>query len=492
MERNISFALVRQLVERVPLVLKTAALNILRLSPAGGKQDLRLEVTVGFIRSFLNFRSSALQVQKRSMRDPGKKGYMWTSAVTMPKPPEDNVRQSLLEAIEHYLEGSETYDVPAVCNVEAEWNGYRKGAHAKTPLPDLSEAAKYERLMEDVDEDLTILYFHGGAYHMMDPCTHRGVTTKLAKLTGGRCFSVRYRLAPQNPFPAALLDALIAYLSLLSPPEGALHDPVPAHKIVIAGDSAGAGLSLALIQTLLTLRRLHPQHTIRFHGKDVLIELPAGLALSSPYCDITRSLPSTFRNAKYDYIIPPPQTPGSLYTPYPFPADATWPVTPPRVEFYANANMFTHPLISPVAAPKDIWKDMPPIYMHMGEESLEDEGLYLARNIHRVGGTVVLERFEAKPHCFALIMPTTKVAKMCFRTWAQFCTNAVKGEVQRTGKATFFDHTMQHVEKRDLDTLGDLSEEEVQKRILEGKNWRMEGEAALVREWKECQEKAKL
>ncbi|EFW20433.1 hypothetical protein D8B26_003185 [Coccidioides posadasii str. Silveira] len=483
MDRKLSFALVRQVFQRVPLVLKTVALNLLRLSPTGGKQDLKLEVSVGFIRSFFNFSASSLQMQKRSVRDPGKKGYMWVSAVTMPKPPENDVLQALLKAIEYHMDGSETYEVPKVCDVEAEWNAYRQGAHARTPQPNISEEAKYARLMEDVNEDLTILYFHGGAYHMMDPCTHRGVTTKLSKLTGGRCFSVRYRLAPQNPFPAAVLDALVAYLSLISPPEGAFHDPVPANKIVLAGDSAGGGLSLALVQTLLTLRRISPTYTIRFHGKDIPVELPAGLALSSPYCDITRSLPSVYRNSKYDYITPPPQTPGSLYEPYPFPPDATWPTDPPRVEMYANASMFTHPFVSPVAAPKDTWKGMPPIFITLGEESLEDEGIYLARNIHRAGGTVVLERFEAKPHCFALILPTTEAARLCFQSWAEFCTYAVQGQVQKTGKALFLDHAVRHVERKELDSLGDLSEEEVQRRVVEGKNWRLDGEKELIRKW---------
>lgn len=328
----------------------------------------------------------------------------------------------------------------------------------------------------------------------MDPCTHREATTKLAKLTGGRCFSVRYRLAPQNPFPAGLLDALVAYLSLISPPPGALHDPVPANKIVMSGDSAGGGLSLGLLLTLLTIRQMSPNPTIRFHGKDVPIELPAGLALCSPYCDVTRSFPSTYRNAKFDYIIPPPQVPGSMYTPYPFKSDSSWPTNPPRVEFYANANMLAHPFVSPITAPKEIWKDAPPIFINVGEESLEDEALYLSRNIHRAGGTVVLERFEAKPHCFALIMPGTKAGRLCLKSWGEFMTYAAQGQLKKTGKALFIDHTACHVERRDLDTIGDLDEEEVYRLVIEGKNWRMEGEKDLLMKFELGQDvqKAKL
>ena len=93
----------------------------------------------------------------------------------------------------------------------------------------------------------------------MDPCTHRVPIAHLSRLTGAPVLSVRYRLAPQNPFPAALVDALTAYLSLIHPPPGSLHDPVPANKIIISGDSAGGNLSLVLLQTLLTLRRARSQ-----------------------------------------------------------------------------------------------------------------------------------------------------------------------------------------------------------------------------------------
>lgn len=85
---------------------------------------------------------------------------------------------------------------------------------------------------------MTVLYFHGQSYYMSDPVAYRSTTSKLAKGTGGRVLSVRYRLSPQHPFPAALLDAFVAYLSLLSPPPGSCHDAIPSRDIVLAGDSA--------------------------------------------------------------------------------------------------------------------------------------------------------------------------------------------------------------------------------------------------------------
>ncbi|KAL1957922.1 hypothetical protein VTO42DRAFT_5314 [Malbranchea cinnamomea] len=492
MEVTPSWHLLREVLKRVPMLLKTAILNILSLSPTGGKQDLRTEIIVSIIRSFITFTASATQIQRRSMKDPGVKGRIWISTVKMPRPPESDALDALIKVIEHHKEGDETYQVPDLSDVEAEWTGYRKGVSKNQPPPPISEHEKYRKMMEEVKEDLTVLYFHGGAYHLMDPCTHREVTKTLARLTGGRCLSVRYRLAPQSPFPAAILDALISYLYLLSPPEGAFHTPVPANKIVFAGDSAGGGLSLALLQTLMTLRKISPGKTIRFHGKDVPIELPAGVATISPWCDVTRSLPSTFENHVYDYLIPPPQQPGELYTPIPFPPDATWPSNPPRVEFYANADTLAHPLVSPVVGSANIWHGAPPMLIIVGQESLEDDSIYLARKVHRAGGTMILERYEGMPHCFGLVVRGTAVSRRCFRTWADFCLDAVYGRVQKTGKAVFVSHSGKHATTKDLDEIGKLSDEEVHIRISEGRDWRVEGEKHLVNQWIKAKERARL
>jgi acetyl esterase/lipase len=98
---------------------------------------------------------------------------------------------------------------------------------------------QYAELYQDTKEAPVVLYLHGGAYIVASPDTHRAMTLRLAKGFGGRVFSVRYRLAPQDPFPAALIDAIMAYKYLIIPPAGALHAPIDPTKIVIAGDSAG-------------------------------------------------------------------------------------------------------------------------------------------------------------------------------------------------------------------------------------------------------------
>lgn len=152
------------LIQKMPLLLKTAILNILSLSPASEKQSLRLELTVALIRSMLDFSSPPSKWQRQSLKDPGIKGRMWVSKVKAPRPPENDVLDALLNAIDALKEGEETYSIPNLIDVEAEWTGFRGGVNAKTPQPEISEESKYERLMEEVKEDLTVLYLHGGAY----------------------------------------------------------------------------------------------------------------------------------------------------------------------------------------------------------------------------------------------------------------------------------------------------------------------------------------
>lgn len=265
-------------------MLKTAAFQFLGISKESSKWDLKQALIVTTLRSIMaGSTSSITQQQSFSLRDPGVKGEMWVSSVTLPTP-EDDLRQLLFKVIAEMSEdGKESYTKPALEPVEAEWTGYRSGVASDAPAPQgLSEADKYSKMMQEVSSDVTILYFHGGAYYLMDPASHRPLCSKLAKLTKGRALSVRYRLAPQHPFPAAVLDCLVAYLSLLYPPEGSLHQPVKPEHIVFAGDSAGGNMCLVLTLFLLHLKHTN-QTTLRWHGKDVQLPLPAGVAPNSAW-----------------------------------------------------------------------------------------------------------------------------------------------------------------------------------------------------------------
>ncbi|MFD6893375.1 alpha/beta hydrolase [Rhodococcus sp. NPDC060086] len=108
-----------------------------------------------------------------------------------------------------------------------------------------------------------VLYLHGGAYTCASPATHRSLVAHLAAASGSVVYTLDYRLAPEHPYPAAVDDAVAAYLELLSE-----HDLTP-ETVSIAGDSAGGGLTVA------TANRL-----IGEHGTT-----PAALGLLSPWTD---------------------------------------------------------------------------------------------------------------------------------------------------------------------------------------------------------------
>lgn len=156
-------ALLKALLVRIPLILKTLFLHGIRMSPVSGKQDLRTEMTVAIIRSFIDFTMPLGKQQKGSMRDPGIKGPMWVSKVTLPRP-EDGVRDAVIKAIDDLKQGGETYDIPDAVPVEAEWTGYRGGVGKNEPQLDISEEEKYRQLRKEAPSDMAILYFHGGAY----------------------------------------------------------------------------------------------------------------------------------------------------------------------------------------------------------------------------------------------------------------------------------------------------------------------------------------
>ena len=403
---------------------------------------------------------------------------MWISKVTFPRPEDEDIRSTLVGVVDALKLDDEKYTVPEIKPVEAEWTGYRTNVHSSRPRLDLSEQQHYERLMKEVTSDVTTLYFHGGAYYLMDPASHRVPTSNLARLTGGRCLSVRYRLAPQNPFPAALLDALVAYMSLLSPPPGSFHAAVPASHIVFGGDSAGGGLSMSLLQLLLHLHRSSSTTPprIRFHGRDVEIPLPAGVAVNSAWLDILRCMPSVYTNAIYDYLPAPPS--GNLLD-Y-FPECDLWPTDPPRGDLYCDVSMLCHPLVSPLAA--NNWRGSCPLWILYGSECLTDEGKAVAQLAAAQGVPVVWKEFEAMPHCFGMIFPDSRAGKRCMEDWASFMREAVEGkEIVTDGK--WIEAKTLRARAVDVERLSAMEHEDVLTRMRESQEKRrkgIEGNAKLL------------
>jgi acetyl esterase/lipase len=117
--------------------------------------------------------------------------------------------------------------------------------------------------------NMFVLYLHGGGFVKGSAATHRSITSHLARDLGACVVVPEYRLAPEHPFPAALEDCMAAYRGLLA-------QDIPAHRIVVAGDSAGGNLAIVLSLKL----------------KEMRLEQPSCLVLMAPACDMksTRAL----------------------------------------------------------------------------------------------------------------------------------------------------------------------------------------------------------
>ena len=202
--------------------------------------------------------------------------------------------------------------------------------------------------------DAVVLYLHGGGYAIGSPRSHRHLAAAIARAAGSRALLLDYRLAPEHPFPAALDDAVAAYQWLV-------RDGIAPSRIVIGGDSAGGGLTMA---TLLALR-------------DRGLPLPAGAVGISPWVDLTNSAASYATKAAVDPI-----------------------VTIEGIALLTQAYIGTgdpkQPLVSPLYA--DL-RGLPPLLIHVGsDEVLLDDAAGLAARARAAGVDVTLREWPQMIH----------------------------------------------------------------------------------------------
>ncbi|MHA2268913.1 MAG: alpha/beta hydrolase [Promethearchaeota archaeon] len=209
--------------------------------------------------------------------------------------------------------------------------------------------------VSEAKEDEVYLRLFGGGYMMGTLESRRIISYHLSRVTHLRCLNIEYRLAPEYPFPAALEDSIASYKWLLS--EG--FDP---KKIVIGGESAGGGLTVA---TLLKL-------------KEENLSLPAAGVLMSPWADLTGSGKSIITNQKFEPLIKD---------------GLTW-----MAKSYTQKESLSNPLISPVFA--DL-HGLPPLLIQVGGiEALLDDSVTLADQAKTAGVEAILEVYENMTHVF--------------------------------------------------------------------------------------------
>lgn len=217
--------------------------------------------------------------------------------------------------------------------------------------PERLGAVDGERVDVDDAPRPTLLYLHGGGFVACSARTHRPITAAFAK-RGFRVFAPDYRLAPANPFPAAVEDVLSAWQALRNKASG---------RLVVAGDSAGGNLALALMLKL----------------RDAGAGLPAAAALFSPATDLAGTGASISTNSRRDAMF-----------------------RGPALQHLTNAYLAgadpRDPLASPLYA--DL-KGLPPLLIHVGErEVLRDDSTRLAARAGAAGVHVDLEVWPVVPH----------------------------------------------------------------------------------------------
>ncbi|PQE06947.1 hypothetical protein CJF32_00009234 [Rutstroemia sp. NJR-2017a WRK4] len=403
------------------------------------------------------------QMQKASSRDRPAKGPVWISRVVFPTPPENDLRDALYHVCEHLKEPHHNI-TPAIetplLDVRLEFVGNRAGADAKAAEPDIPEVDKLKALENECENDFTILFLHGGGLYFSSPAEYRSATSRLARLTKARVASFAYRLTPQNTFPGPLLDVLVGYVNLLYPPPGSTHTAVPANRIVLAGNSAGANLCLALTKFLLEYEKNPLKQKLLFHGREVALPLPAGLTLCSGWADTCDVMPS-WRDPNADDILGILQ-PALLQG---HPTDSIWPSHPPREHLYCSAAMLDHELVCP-AAVRD-WTGAPPMWFALGSrERGVDGNRVVASQAARSGVNVQWIEYENMPHEFMVILGALPQSKHCFGKWSNVCKEFAAGKTGKSQALRFKMPDCAEVENLgDITDISPLSFEEVRERM---------------------------
>jgi acetyl esterase/lipase len=254
-------------------------------------------------------------------------------------------------------------------------------------LGDISKDTKIEKINIDgiqaewlipsgADDKKVILYLHGGGYVTGSIEDHRMMCGLLANAAAAKVLIPEYRLAPENPFPAAVDDALKVYDWLLA-------QGISSDKIIIAGDSAGGGLSVATVLAL----------------KDRGASLPAAVLCLSPWVDLTLRGRSHITKAKAEAVLRKEVL-------------REWALC------YTNESNLTNPLVSPVYGD---FHGFPPLLIQVGsEEILLDDSLMLAEKAKADGVDVTLKIWDGMWHVWQAMGDLIPENKKTFEEIGQF------------------------------------------------------------------------
>jgi monoterpene epsilon-lactone hydrolase len=249
-----------------------------------------------------------------------------------------------------------------------------KGANKYSKIPDGIKVKKDKIdgiktewiIAEGTDSEKVILYVHGGGYVSGSCNDHRGFVSKFAKYCGVTNLVYEYRLAPEFPFPAALDDSLETYKWLLA-------KGFKPSNIIIAGESAGGGLSLAILLAL----------------QEHKIPMPAACVAISPWTDLTCSSDSYLTKAKVSVA---PKNSWNVFS-----------------KHYCGSNPANLPLISPLFGDLE---GLPPIFINSGvDDELFEDGKKFYEKAKEAGVNITFRAGVGMVHCYPLLAPMFKEAK---------------------------------------------------------------------------------
>ncbi|MFI6733352.1 alpha/beta hydrolase [Nonomuraea sp. NPDC050451] len=222
-------------------------------------------------------------------------------------------------------------------------------------IPGTWVTAPRESAADEVSAYGVTVYVHGGGFEYTNPHLEQVMAYRLSQVTGRPVLAVDYRLAPAHRYPAALEDVVSAYRSLLA-------QGVPASRIILAGESAGATLVLS---ALLVLEQTGDA-------------LPAGALAISPQTDLTLSSPSIDANDGQDVI-------------------NRAVLDHVRTQYLADAR----PDQAPQSPLHGDLRGLPPLLVVAGsKEVLLDDARRFAEAVSDAAGTVSLDIYDGMPHAF--------------------------------------------------------------------------------------------
>ncbi|MGH9171167.1 MAG: alpha/beta hydrolase [Acidimicrobiales bacterium] len=271
--------------------------------------------------------------------------------------------QQMVEFLKALPKGEKKTLEESRAEAEAMWPAFTAEPDATFETADVGDVPAEWIRPAGCDPSRVVLYLHGGGYVQGSIASHRKLAAHISAACRSTGLIIDYRLAPEHPFPAGLDDAMTAYHWLLE-------RGIKSKDIVVAGDSAGGGLALALALNL----------------RDQGMELPGALVCLSPWTDLASTGDSIETNRSLDVFIEPGES--------------------EAVAWYlgdGGADV-KDPLVSPLYAD---YSGMPRLLIQVGShEVLLDDSTRVAEKAKAAGVDVTIEVWPEMQHVFQMVVGT--------------------------------------------------------------------------------------